>query len=223
MRTRILALLLVTLGSYASATPYWHQSSGNNNVGIYQWPYDGTLGGYPGTSQEHILNYIVDPDYTFLEGPLYNGYLTFALGRSVTNLEITLNSSTILNHFANGIIMTTATGLALSGYDLVSDSHFILDPFDEGVNYTILNQMESANEISLHVTFDSPIDFFAANMVGYDPAAFAFFMGGIEYHNATIIGDGVQFEIGSFIPEPATLLLLTVGGIFLRRRKIPRQ
>lgn len=211
----ILVILLFVFVTQTQAQ-YWRGSFGDHVV-IYQWPYDGTLGGDPETNTGHFLNYVPNHDYTYLDGPLYNGYLTFALGQAVSELEVTLTSSTSMHHnWINDI--HTSTGSGLSGDLLTSDSHFMLDPLGLGVGYNLIDQYESPTEISFHVFFNTPVDFFAANLVGMDASAFSGFMEGIDYFEALIIGDGVEFDASPFVPEPATLSLLSLGGLILRKK-----
>ncbi len=41
----------------------------------------------------------------------------------------------------------------------------------------------------------------------------------LEYHNPNSEGDDIGFRVASVVPEPATLLLLTFGGLALRRKR----
>lgn len=217
VRFALVILLLIGFEAQAGAQ-YWRCPESDIAM-IYQWPHDGSLGGDPCSMPTHFLNYVSDPAYTYLRGPLYNGYLTFALGRPVTDLEVTLTSSIPLNqNWINGSGYTSA-GSGLTGSLLASDSHLMLDPFGQGVGYQLLNQFESPTTIHLRVSFEAPIDFIAANLVGYDSSALAGFMVGIDYGHAIIIGDGVEFCVEAFVPEPATLSLLALGCFFLRNRR----
>ncbi len=203
-------LILVFVTQTQAQNVYWRHGGI-----VYQWPYDGLLGGLPDYNSIHFLNYVPNPDYKFLNGPLYNGYLTFALSHAVSELEVTLSDSTPLNHnWINGT--HTATGLGLSGDLLTTDSHFMLDPLGLGTGYTLIDQYESPTEISFHALFDAPVDFFAVNLVGTDASAFSGFIEGSG--GLLIVGDGAELHLAWFIPEPATLSLLALGGLTLRRK-----
>jgi hypothetical protein len=217
----IVVLLLFGLANPTMAA-YWENSYGNQAT-IYQWPHNGTLGGLPETNPGHVLNSTPNPAYTYLDGPLFNSYLTFALGQSVTDLQVKITSSTPLNHNWLEPFDFTATGDGLSGSLLTSDTHFMLDLYGQGINYDIIDQFESPAEISFHVIFDSPVRVFAANFVGSDASALENFMGRIDYDYAEIIGDGVQFQPAIWVPEPSTFAVLMLGSLAIRRQRRRKQ